>query len=936
MNSLSHLSMVLWNCRSICNKWDSLDCITLVDSPDVICLSETWLRSDMDVVGLAPANYRIYRCDRADRGGGGVLIAVRNDVPSELITQNSCLGSENIWVRVKPKNSDFSTSIVCSYCPPKLDDWSTFDWVSSLKRKKFDCDQFIWCGDFNIPSAGRDIFPDDLCDITDSLCLEQVVNVNTRDENRLDLIFTDRPENVFSLDCEKSISDHNIISCDFKWDGKNSPTCESDVSMTKHFVYTSADLDCMNSDLSNAFYEFCENFDPLSGDIDCDWNEFKSDILCVRDKYVPTKIFFSRTGNRPPWTNSRPIKKLCNRLRRLIRRARCASPSHVSHYRALITRARRELRTILASDKRSFFDNLSDDLVGGGRKFWSYLSGITGKRGDFPTIISDGMTVTDDYCKAETFGEYFASVFSPPASDDSGPLLEDRHRTGDMPNISISVDGIRKMIDGLSSRKAAGPDGIDAALLKSVRDPASLYLHKIFVKSLNLGRIPADWRVATVIPVHKKGSRHDTSNYRPISLTSLPSKLLEHIIISNIMQFLASEMLLSDDQFGFRSGASCELLLVKLTDFVTASMDLGHQVDIVTIDMEKAFDRVPHLSLLHKLQAYGVSLDICDWYAEFLSGRTLRVRIGDTLSPSCPVTSGVPQGSVSGPVLFLLYINDILDFCKNTSIKLFMFADDITLVGRSSDSLDMQKCLDHCSNWCNAWGMRVHPSKCEAMRITRSLSKSPPSYCIGSLPVPVVDSVRCLGVTLDSRLDWTRHIQSICATARSRLAFFARLLKLANPRLRETVFNCIVRPQLNFAVCVWDPYLVHHLEALDAVRRAGFRMITKNHRRNYGVTAGIEGMGWEDWSRQRTRSRLALLFKILEGDTLIDPGPLAVPPDYIARTDHFRKVNSIFSRTDYRKYSFFPRTIRDWNALPTAAVSCGNIEQFKEFLNVYL
>ena len=248
----------------------------------------------------------------------------------------------------------------------------------------------------------------------------------------------------------------------------------------------------------------------------------------------------------------------------------------------------------------------------------------------------------------------------------------------------------------------------------------ALFLSVLFQKSLGSGQVPHDWTKACVTPIFKKGDRSDPINFRPISLTCILCKVMEHIVASNLSRHFEQNDILFDLQHGFRERRSCETQLIQLVEELARNTSQGRQTDLILLDFSKAFDRVNHMKLLHKLHQHGVRGNTLSWIKAFLTGRSQTVVLEGESSSEIPVNSGVPQGSVLGPLLFLLYINDLPE---NIHSQVRLFADDTAIyitINNHSDSDTLQQDLDTLQTWERLWDMDFNPSKCQVLHISKS------------------------------------------------------------------------------------------------------------------------------------------------------------------------------------------------------------------------
>ena len=375
-----------------------------------------------------------------------------------------------------------------------------------------------------------------------------------------------------------------------------------------------------------------------------------------------------------------------------------------------------------------------------------------------------------------------------------------------MPDIEITENGITKLLQKLNPQKANGPDKIPIKILKDYAPQLSKFLLIIFRKSYDSGDLPQDWLTANIAPIYKKGDKSKPSNYRPVSLTAVTCKVLEHIIHTNIIKHCNTHNIITDRQHGFRTQHSCESQLIITTEEIQRKLDKRKQVDMIILDFSKAFDTVAHNRLLAKLQAYGITSKTQNWICKWLKFRSQRVVIDGEISKEVPVLSGVPQGTVLGPLMFLLYINDI---SSDITSQIRLFADDCVLyreINSEADTKLLQKDLDKLVSWSHTWQMQFNTDKCHSLSIHRKQNPIQCTYTMENKNLTAVQSHPYLGIELQQDFKWTKQIENTTFKAQRTLNTLKRNLKQASSTVRSQAYKTLVRPQLEYASAVWDPY----------------------------------------------------------------------------------------------------------------------------------
>ena len=381
----------------------------------------------------------------------------------------------------------------------------------------------------------------------------------------------------------------------------------------------------------------------------------------------------------------------------------------------------------------------------------------------------------------------------------------------------------------------------------------------------------------TLLWFFKKGEKYNAANYQPVSLTCICCKTLEHIIVSNINKHLAFESILADCQHGFQSQISCETQLVQFYHDMVSNLDGAQdrgqkQTDVIIMDFAKAFDKVPHRRLLYKLGYYGIRGSTHKWISSWLSERSQKVVLDGQASDPVPVLSGVPQGSVLGPVLFLIFINDLPDNIRS-SVRLF--ADVCVLYRNIKSPIDrqiLQDDLNSLSQWETDWQMKYNVAKCHSMRVTRHLPDKQIlfDYTLHQQKLEQVQSAKYLGLTITDNLDWGQHVSEISCKATKTMGFLRRNLALAPRHTKEVAYKTLVRPQLEYAAPIWNPYHKVQIQEVEKVQRTAARWTCRRWRNTSSVCDMLDELEWPSLEARREQSSLTFFYKIHSGTVSLD------------------------------------------------------------------
>ena len=733
-------------------------------------------------------------------------------------------------------------------------------------------------------------------------------------------MITNNPTRVNRTEILPGISDHEIVLCELDI----SPTMNKQVKRSIP-LYRKADWELLSDHIKNIEIKILNS--PNSS-VEYIWNIFKNELENGVNKCIPHKT--ASTKAKLPWITPE-IKHLMRRRDRVYKSKLKTGSEHYNNiFKTLKAEIQRKLR-------RSYWDYIQElitpDAEGTGdrpslsKRFYSYLKNNKTDKNGIASLRDEGLLHSNPRDKAQILNKQFQSVFTPesalPLSALAQSILPSPYP--DMPEIQVNEPGILKLLQNLKPHKAGGPDNIKPIILKQLAIEIAPILTFIFNTSLETGEVPSDWRNANVVPIYKKGSRYNASNYRPISLTCICCKILEHVIATAIMKHSDINNILSPFQHGFRRNRSCETQLLQFTTDIANILAADKQTDVLVMDFSKAFDKVGHGRLLHKLGHYGIRGRTQRWIQGFLSGRTQEVVVEGQHSDRVPVTSGVPQGSVLGPCLFLHYINDLPEGIGST---VRLFADDTVMyltIASQTDSHKLQTDLNNLAKWEKRWQMQFHPDKCQVLRITNKRNPIIFNYTLHDHILATVTQAKYLGVTITKDLNWKQHVENISKSANKALGFLRRNLRINSVKAKEQAYLTYVRPILEYSCTVWDPYRIYQQRQLEMVQRRAARFVCNRYRQTSSVTNMMAGLDWEPLIKRRRAFRMIMFYKMHSGLVAIHPTLYLTPRQY--HTSH--KYYIPHSRIDQHAFSFFPSTVRLWNKLSATTAQAPSLNAFK-------
>jgi hypothetical protein len=843
-----------------------------------------------------------------------------------------------MWLGIKSGLHELFLCLL--YRSPNLSDERTsekFEELSDIVEDIFSSSpnaEIVFIGDFNahntqwlVHSARTDSVGQCVELFAELNLLTQLVDGPTRipdnpnhNGHLLDLFLTSHPNKYTSVSVSSPLggSDHCLVSASFPSSSGASTTSRK--PMRKHWHYGRANW--------AGFLSYLDSFDwsPVfrNRDVDQAASSITHTVLQGMNLFIPSSIAKERKRSNAWFTSE---------CRVAVRQKNAAffnlkqNPSRRA-FDSFVA-ARNTSKRVLAKAKYQFDLKMKQKILQtrrGSRAFWSYVKTVSSNfvnSSTPPLINQDGNPVIDSHAKANLLAALFAKNSTIPESDMVPPTLPSVN--GSMKNVFFRRRVVLKALLTLDVSKAAGPDGIPPIVLRNCALSLAVPLSKLFHLSLSTGRCPSMWKVANVQPVPKKGSLSDPSNYRPIALTSILSKVMERIINQRLVAYLEGNNLISDRQYGFRCKRSTGDLMAYITEAWSRSIHHFGESLAVALDISKAFDRVWHTALLSKMKSFGICSGLVEWTESFLANRSIRVVLDGQMSDEFHLNAGVPQGSVLSPTLFLIFINDLLSLTRN---KIHSFADDSTLshsykfdrrpgsAAVYSSRLEMVESLNADLVGIERWGrenrVQFNAAKTQTCLFSHKIHQEPIELRMSGAILEGSSSLDILGIHLNDKLIWREHVLGVVRNASRRLGFLRRCKRYFSSLNLADIYKAYIRPLLEYNSHLWIGAPPSTTLLVDRIQRRAIRLIGDSR-----ITDKLDSL-----EHRRNVGALTLFYRYFHGRCSAEISSIMPPVRVHPRATrqainaHPFAVDNSFCRTVKFRGTFIAHTSTIWNSLP--------------------
>ena len=925
----SHLNVLYFNARSINNKVIELQTLLSLNKYDVIMITESWLKTwHKDSFFCNGLDYFVLRSDRRDdERGGGVCVFIKLDLSSRInlistISEGKEFDLISFDLHFTRENR---IRFICAYLPPdsSKDDTVVNNITRHLNSLMINSSTYI-VGDFNFDKItwvkGRSLhsnskvfscFHDFL--LTNSL-VQLVTDATQVSGNTLDLFIAPINNIITKISVEEPFTDtcdHYMINACLTLQMFTT----SDKRPKKNFY--AADYCKINDFLRNI--EWPSILDDI--DIEQNYQKFIGILQESIDLYVPFTL--NKVKPRVP----KHLKTLLVQKKKLYKVSK------------VISTAKEEYKRVEKLYKRlskEHYRSVEQKVLSSGsvKKFYNFVNKKLKSRNFIPPLFNpvDNVVVTDSDHKAELLNNFFSNCFQNDNEGIEEKYFPDIHIANIMSKIDIKDDDIVSAIKKLKSSVSKTPEGIPALYVKRTCFHLIEPLSILYRKSLRQGKLPTAWTKALVVPIHKKGLRSMTCNYRPVSLTSVFGRLKESILCHYITQHLMDNSLISSAQHGFVEKKSTMTNQLLMLDAVTEKFDNHTQTDMILLDFSKAFDTVPHIKLTSLLQFYKIHPDVCRWIKNHLCARTQQTSVDNSLSKSTKVISGVPQGSVIGPLLFNIYINGLLlQVQAIPNVSVLAFADDLKLI--SSDYERLKEALLHVQQWCTLFNLKLNPLKSEHLSFK---CQTDHTFWICSDAISKVENTKDLGVVIDKSLKWKMNTTKIASKATSISFLILRAFSAQSLDPYVIAYKSYVRPVLEYNTVVWNSCNLEDIRCIENVQKRFTRRLLQRMNIKYAnYEDRLRILNLESLQLRRLRYDLVAVYKVLNNLVDIESSQLFEPhtSTYNFRHEHDMTLkNPPTAKRNTLMKSFKHRVINAWNSLSKDTAEAESLATFKKQL----
>ena len=872
-------------------------------------------------------NINGYEIFASNTKGRGVIILIKKELRACIVI-NANSYNDSIWVEIKLMNGD-ALLIGCIYRSPNNSIDKNKEMLDTIYQKlSSSYSHYLIMGDFNYKQINWELINIQSDENSNEYAFTQCINdlylfQHVKKPTRyrigntpslLDLILTNEEEMIENLQYNPGLgkSDHLILQFDYICSVKENKEIHNKYNFNK------ANYILIREKISEIQWKQGEEVG-----VQRSWEDFKENLTNIKETHLPISKMIPKKPY--PYINLETKQAIHKKKSTWKKYSNCKNIVTYNKYK----NARNNATYLIRKSKYNHEKQIAMDIKKDPKKFWKLVRNNTKTVSGISSMEINGSKSTDDQEISQELNRHFCTVFTKEEEPIPDAII---HVCNHLEDIIIEEQTTLKVLSEINPSKSQGPDEIHPRLLYECRNQLQKKLTLIYKESMEESKLPKQWKYANVTPIFKTGKKSSVENYRPISVTSICCRAMEKIIRNAIVNHLETNNLLSEFQHGFRKGKSCTTQLLECIEDWTKILDENNQLDVIYLDFKAAFDKVPHKRLLKKVWALGIRGKVYNWIVDFLNDRHQRVVINGKFSSWEKVTSGVPQGSVLGPVLFLIFINDIPDIL-NCTVKLF--ADDTKLYSTTNTAeqkTQLQENIFTACEWATKWQMKFNMKKCKSMHMGPNM---PHEYFMKDSQnvlhkIQDVQQEKDLGVTFDQKLKFETHINTKINLANRNLGLIVRSFSFMNKEMFLQLYKSLVRPHLEYASVIWGPSSKKYAKSIENVQRRATRILGNLKGKSY--TERLIELGLPTLEYRRQRTDLIQTYKLIKE---IDKTSMKMlnTCGAVETRGHKYKIFKPRANKEIRKNCYSHRVINDWNNLKPQVVEAQSLNAFKTRLN---
>ena len=949
VNTINDLSILNFNIRSMSKNIDKLkEYLEVLNHKfSIIALQETWFQDNNPIDYFNLDNYCLETVNRIDCKVGGVGFYILNNIDYKLRHDLMCQNEvyESCFIEInRSDDKNIILGVLYRHHNHSINEFNS-QLETVLSKITSENKLFYLCGDFNIDIFKKEEkFINNFIDMMYSYSLYPLIlrptRITKKSETLIDNIFTNDAINKTSGIFISDASDHfpNFTISKIK--------IKSSVNNNKK-VRDFSEENVSNLKTNMANYKWNDLF-KLTDNANTAYDKFIKTFSTMLDKYTPFKRKRKfRNKSSLPWI-TRDIIKMINKKNRLYKKyMNKRTNQNKTKYKTLNNKVNKALRTA----KKNYFSNQIENEKRNIKNTWKILNNALNKNQYKPCNTEfnlDGRIINNPSEVSDHFNDFFINVGPNQASQIPN---NDIHFSTYMNNYNESSmffsptteEEVIRLIKNLDAKKSTGHDNISILIIKKLANELSIPLTYIFNLSLSSGIVPDQLKIARVVPIHKKESKDVFSNYRPISVLPGFSKILERLVFNRCISFLNKHKILYDDQFGFRPKHSTNMAIIKLIDKIVQATNNDEITAGLFLDLSKAFDTIQHDILLDKMAHYGIRGLALEWFKNYLSNRKQFVDYNSHISELKLISSGMPQGSILGPLGFIIYVNDIPNSVPNLS--LILFADDTSAFTSHKDISTLNNIMNNGLNKLNQWfqsnKLSLNTKKSNFMlfgtHIKTKQYKNELKLSLDNVELKCVDAAKFLGVTIDQNLTWENHINQLTKKCSSSIGILFKMKNFLPETALLSLYNTLVLSHINYGITAWSSAGVSDKSRVHVLQKRALRAISHSEFRSHSNPLFIK----------YNQLKINDLCKLNIGSFMYKYCNNLLPSTFnlmFTTNSDTHNYNTRFAsnfrypknKLEFGKKSISYRGVETWNSISDEIKSCDKIKGFKSTYKKYL